>query len=114
MLQWDPPIDTGGEKIHYVLSVTEISTDRSITKIKTEESLSAVFTELSYGEYNFSVQAANCHGRGPPVFIKVSMPNTVYIYTIIVLVSLLIIVAVAVSAGILYRYRREIIQKVNL
>ena len=66
-IQWDQPYN-GGENIsHYTVSHVFGSETWNTTQTF------FCFLVLSSGEYNISVQAVNCHGKGEPIFISIKV-----------------------------------------
>ncbi|XP_019851604.1 PREDICTED: uncharacterized protein LOC109581706 isoform X2 [Amphimedon queenslandica] len=69
IVKWDPPNDTGGvEGISYELMVS--LNDTLIKELSNITDTYITLTDLDYEtEYNISIIAANCVGRGEPAFI---------------------------------------------
>lgn len=92
LLQWDAPLNTGGEKIdHYIIFFAELPSNTLPIQIETEENVFVINAGLNR-EYNVSVQAVNCHGEGPPLFITVQTQIGNQVYILMSLITFLFII----------------------
>lgn len=93
LLQWDAPLNTGGEKIdHYIIFFAELPSNTLPIQIETEENIFVINAGLNR-EYNVSVQAVNCHGEGPPLFITIQTQiGYIQVYILMALITFLCII----------------------
>ena len=108
-IQWDQPYN-GGENIsHYTVSHVFGSETWNTTQTF------FCFLVLSSGEYNISVQAVNCHGKGEPIFISIKVEHSHYYLSALYVIPPAFVIIIIIIANILavyvfkkyYRQRRR-------
>ena len=92
-------LDNGGEEISYYKVGLSIESNSIEKNFWTTNITSITINGIKYEDFNLSVQAANCHGEGPPMYTNVKLPHDVNLM-IVVALSLCFIVVICIVASL--------------
>ena len=114
LIKWNMVLDNGGEEIlHYKIGLS-FESNSIEKKFWSTQNTSITINGIEYEDFNLSVQAANCHGEGLPMYINVKLPrpdvNLVVILSIcfVAVICIVTSIFVALLTVFLCHFRKKV------